>query len=127
MRVIALLFVALMLTACETTRAPINVAVTINPLENVTIEHPTPPRSVNMRSVEWHVITSETMNEYFNSSATVLYGINPSDYEDLALNLAELRRYILSLQANNEYYKQTIDRIQKLIKDDAAKRKQPQE
>lgn len=115
---IATIGVVLALSAC-TTQKPIEVAVTINPLEQIIIDHPAPPRGVTTRSTEWVVITSDNVDQLFMGDV-VIFGVTPDDYEDLALNLAELKRYILSQQEIIVFYQNTITRFE-----DEFKSKEP--
>ena len=88
----------------------------VKPVEVVTITkpaavyHPPLPNKVSTKPVEWTVITPSTMTEYLNdlekgeAPTNVYYGVSPMGYENLALNMAELKRYIRQVLSIINYY-----------------------
>lgn len=71
------------------------------------------PPAVSTRKVEWFVITPDNANEIFaelekKKYDVVLFGLTDDGYENLSLNMAELRAYILKqravLKAYKDYY-----------------------
>ena len=105
----------LMLVGCSGKQNPIEVDVSVNPLETLIIDHPAPPRSVITRSTMWIVITPDNVDELVTGNV-VLFGVVPDDYEDLALNLADLKRYILAQREIIVYYQNTITRLEESFK-----------
>lgn len=104
------LVIALSAGACTTQKA-IEVEVTVNSLEQIIIDHPAPPRGVATRPTKWIVITADNVDELVTGNV-VVFGVTPDDYEDLSLNLAELKRYILSQQEIIVFYQNTITRLE---------------
>ena len=76
----------------------------VKPVEVVTITkpaaiyHPPLPNQVRTKPVEWRVLTPDIMDEYLtdlkegNAPTNVYYGVSPTGYENLSVNMAELKR-----------------------------------
>ena len=71
---------------------------------------------INTRDVEWVVITPDNFEEVFNDLAkkgqpVVLFALTDKGYENLSLNLSDIRAYIQQQQAiiiaYEGYYKQS--------------------
>ena len=63
--------------------------------------------------VDWYVITEENLEEKIqeiNSKTgnVVVFAITPKGYENLALGIAELRRYVKDQQAIIGYYEEAL-------------------
>ena len=77
----------------------------VKPVEVVTITKP----------VEWTVLTPAIMSEYLTdlekgeAPTNVYYGISPTGYENLSVNMAELKRYIRQVLSIVDYY-QKLDK-----------------
>jgi|TARA_R100001079_G_scaffold87948_1_gene50624 hypothetical protein len=93
----------------------------VKPVEVVTITkpaavyHPPLPNKVNTKPVEWTVLTPAIMSEYLTdlekgeAPTNVYYGISPTGYENLSVNMAELKRYIRQVLSIVDYY-QKLDK-----------------
>ena len=89
----------------------------VKPVEVVTITkpaavyHPPLPNKVNTKPVEQTVLTPTIMSEYLTdlekgeAPTNVYYGISPTGYENLSVNMAELKRYIRQVLSIVDYYK----------------------
>jgi len=80
-----------------------------------TIEQKERPRGVEMHDVKWYVVTPENIDEFLenfkqNTGDVVFFAISVPHYENLALNLAELRRYIEQQQSIILYYENSINK-----------------
>lgn len=80
-----------------------------------TIEKKERPRGVEMHDVKWYVVTPENIEEFLenfkqNTGDVVFFAISVPHYENLALNLAELRRYIEQQQSIIVYYENSINK-----------------
>ncbi len=83
------------------------------------INHIGMPRPVVMRNVDFYVVTPATYDEfvtrYTNENGELVYiAMSTADYENMAFNIAELRRYIEQQKAVIVYYQRSIDELQKL-------------
>lgn len=91
----------------------------VKPVQVDTVEKPkTPlslkdPETVKTRKVQWFVITPENVNEVFKDLekkkySLVLFGLTDDGYENLSLNIAEIRAYMTEqkgiIKAYREYY-----------------------
>jgi hypothetical protein len=68
------------------------------------------PSPLEPRKVEWFIITPENANEVFaelekKKYDVVLFGLTDDGYENLSLNMAEIRTYILKQRAVIKSYK----------------------
>ena len=93
----------------------------VKPVEVVTITkpaavyHPPLPNKINTKPVEWTVLTPAIMSEYLTdlekgeAPTNVYYGISPTGYENLSVNMAELKRYIRQVLSIVDYY-QKLDK-----------------
>ena len=70
------------------------------------------PNKINTKPVEWKVLTPEIMDEYLtdlkegNAPTNVYYGVSPVGYENLSVNMAEIKRYIRQILSIVTYYKE---------------------
>ncbi len=88
----------------------------VKPVEVVTITkpavvyHPPLPNQIKTKPVEWRVLTPAIMQEYLTdlsegkAPTNVYYGVSPKGYENLSINMAELKRYIRQALSIVEYY-----------------------
>ena len=72
------------------------------------------PKPLQFNSVYWHVITQENFDDFIkkfkkeNGEAWVFYAISVRSYESMALNMAELKRYIEQQKQVIVYYEEAI-------------------
>lgn len=72
------------------------------------------PKPVNLHNVRFDVVTKETLKEFLDENektfgTTVFYAITVPDYENMSLNIAELRRYINQQKAIIVYYEKSLE------------------
>lgn len=102
----------LLLTACGARIPEPEVVVTTEYQEqNIPVQER--PKAVQFPPVDWFVITEENLEEKIaeiNSKTgnTVMFVITPKGYENLALGIAELRRYVKDQQAIIAYYEEAL-------------------
>ena len=71
------------------------------------------PKAVKFPPVDWYVVTEENLEEKLaeleaNTGNIVFFAITPKGYENLALGIAEKRRYIKDTQAIIGYYEEAL-------------------
>lgn len=71
------------------------------------------PSPVDMPNVDWYVVNADNLDEFISRiqsdvGEVVFIAITPKGYENLALGIAELRRYILQQQEIIVYYEQQV-------------------
>ena len=98
---------ALLLTACDDT--PLRVVTSPTTLS---VAHPAAPAPVSMLPVQFRVINQANLSAFISELAqqqstdnVVFIALNTQDYEHLALNVADLRRYIQQQQQIIVYYR----------------------
>lgn len=100
-------------TACSTLQKVQRLEVFSTPVERAPIPMQPPPAPVKLRSVEWYVVTEDTYSDFKEKLVNrqglpVWYSITVNDYENLSINLEELRRYIIEQQQLLKYYEKAI-------------------
>ena len=72
------------------------------------------PKPLQFNDSYWHVVTEANFDEFIekfkkeNGNAWVFYAISVRSYESMALNLAELKRYIEQQKQIIVYYEEAI-------------------
>lgn len=88
------------LSACSTPE----IVEEVKPVEIKTIEVKRPAPIVppvdqlSLRDIEWKIITPDNVDEVFSDSNVVLFSITSEGYENLSLNLSDLRAMIQQQQ-----------------------------
>ena len=72
------------------------------------------PEPVKLDNIYWYVVTQENLEEFEKKFAErhdefVFYAISVPDYEDLSVNMSELRRYIEQQKNLIIYYEENIE------------------
>ena len=129
MKVINMLIIALVLVSLSGCSWFTNlVKVDMEPIDKPSLVLPDADE-VNMRNVEWFIITPENADDVFEELRTqgnsvVLFGLTANGYESLALNLSDIRAFLQQQQsiigAYKVYYnnaEQTIDEANEKIKE----------
>ena len=102
----------MLLTACLGRPPEAEVVVTTEYQEqNIPIQER--PKAVEFPPVDWFVITEENLDEKLAEINTktgnvVLFTITPKGYENLAVGIADLRRYVKDQQAIIAYYEEAL-------------------
>lgn len=71
---------------------------------------------MTLGGVDWYVVTEENFDEFLekyieeHGEPWVFYGTSVRSYESMALNLAELKRYIQQQQAIILYYETQVQK-----------------
>ena len=74
----------------------------------------TNPKQLQFNDVYWHVVTEANFDEFIekfkkeNGNAWVFYAISVRSYESMALNMAELKRYIEQQKHIIIYYEEAV-------------------
>ncbi len=91
----------------------------VAPVEVITVTEPAPmyhpplPEGVSPAEIEWIVLNPSVMREYIenyddgDAPAIAYYGLTNQAYENLANNLADIRRYIRQTLNIIQYYRDT--------------------
>jgi len=71
------------------------------------------PKGVSMPPVDWYVVNGDNVEEFLarvqnDTGQPVFFAITPKGYENLALGIGDLRRYIKDTQAVVGYYEEAL-------------------
>jgi hypothetical protein len=81
------------------------------------------PKAMNLHRVKFYAVTPENMEEFITrfeeeSGTTVFFAMSVPDYENMSINVAELRRYINQQKALIVYYEESIETMIKETPED---------
>ena len=104
---------ALTLTGCSMFRKPEEVVVTNTVIQAPNIPLQSSPRPINMIDIKWYTVTTDNIDEFEknfenDNGDLVFFAISVPHYQNLSLNLAEIRRYIEQQQSIIIYYETQI-------------------
>ena len=112
-KVSSLLLLSLIISSCSTW----NPLKTIE-IKTVQVERNVPlqkrPRQLDLADIHWYVVTEENFVEFKkrfqkeNGDPLVAYVICVKDYETLALNMADIKRYIEQQKQIIIYYEKAV-------------------
>jgi hypothetical protein len=77
----------------------------------LTYIHPSAPAEMTLREVKWRVFNREELLKYLEENKDVeiaLFAIETKDYENLALNMQEIIRYVREQKEIIIYYRETL-------------------
>jgi apolipoprotein N-acyltransferase len=100
----------ILMMACSCSLLPTKeIQVTAKPLDR-TIVQPVMPREIDLKEVRWLTITPENYEEQFavienQEGELVFLAMTVPDYEVMAYNMQELKRYITELKDVVVYYR----------------------
>jgi hypothetical protein len=82
------------------------------------------PKAMNLHRVKFYAVTPENMEEFLErfeeeSGTTVFFAMSVPDYENMSMNVAELRRYINQQKALIVYYEESIETMIKETPEDS--------
>jgi len=81
------------------------------------------PKPLNLHRVKWYAVTPENMEEFLarfeeEAGINVFFAVSVPDYENMSLNIAELRRYMNQQKALIVYYEESIETMIKETPED---------
>ncbi len=103
----------MLLAGCLGSRTPEAEVVVTTEYQEQNIPIQERPKKVEFPPVDWFVITEENLDaklEEINTKTgnVVLFTITPKGYENLAIGIADLRRYVKDQQAIIAYYEEAL-------------------
>lgn len=108
MKILSVVLSCLLLVACGGGQG---ITVTTRPLE-IDLAKTADPNGVTMLPVQFKVVNKDNLDSFLSELRTnqggnnpVFFAISTRDYENMALNLADLRRYIEQQQSIIIYYR----------------------
>lgn len=117
LRLLLILTLLISSTACSTFGAFGNrvqqLEIFAEPVERAPIPIQPPPAPVRLKDVQWYVVSEENIDSFKErlvdrQGMLVWYAITVADYENLSVNLQEIRRYIVQQQELIKYYENAV-------------------
>ena len=111
---LSLLLLCLILSRCSSLGLPELKQIEVKTVEverNIPIQNR--PRQLDMDSIKWYVVTPENFEDFKKrftdeNGDLVGYVLSVRDYETLALNMAEIKRYIEQQKEIIIYYEEAV-------------------
>ncbi len=109
---LSLLLLCLILSSCSSWPELKQIEVkTVEVERNIPIQNR--PRQLDMSSIKWYVVTPENFEDFKKrftdeNGDLVGYVLSVRDYETLALNMAEIKRYIEQQKEIIIYYEEAV-------------------
>ena len=102
-----LIVLMVMLTNCATTR---QIEVSAKPIDRQIIQ-PALPREIDLKEPKWYVVSEKNIDEFLErlkkeEGQIVFFAMSVPDYELMAYNTQELKRFITELQQVIVYYRE---------------------
>ena len=107
-------FVALM-SGCSMIPSQTKPVEVVTIAERIPMYHPPLPLEVQLVDVDWTVLTPELMEEYLQrieageAPRSAYYALTTKEYENLSMNMAELKRYLKDTLHIIEFYREYED------------------
>ena len=122
-KVSSLLLLSLVISSCSTWNPLKTIEVkTVEVERNVPLQNS--PRQLNLNDIHWYVVTEENFAEFKkkflkeNGDPLVAYVISVKDYETLAIDMAEIKRYIDQQKQIIIYYEKALSPKEEEPKED---------
>ena len=96
--------------ACSCSLIPSKqVEIITKPIER-TIVQPVLPRAIDLKEPYWYVVSEKNLEEFLarvkkEEGSVVFFAMSVPDYEHMAYNMQELKRYIKELKEVGVYYR----------------------
>ena len=115
LRASLLLLLLSSLTACSLFSKPEKVVVTQVEYVERTIPIQPRPKPVTLYDIEFYAVTEENLDEFLErfekeNGDIVFFAISVPDYENISLNMGELRRFIEQQKSIILYYEENANR-----------------
>ena len=120
LKVLSLLPLCLIISSCSSWPKLKQIEIKTVQVERV-IPTQNRPRPINMNNIKFYVVTSENFEDfkqrYEEDNGTFLfYALSVRDYETLAINMAEIKRYIEQQKQIIIYYEKAVKPREKVEK-----------
>jgi hypothetical protein len=94
---------------------PEPIVVTETKIKTIRIDLKEHPRPLTMKNISWYVVTAENIEEFKErfkkdtGGELVFYVLSVGDYERMAINFADITRYIEQQKQLLVYYEQALE------------------
>jgi hypothetical protein len=108
-RTVAILIASTMAYSCSLIPSLQQVEVVSKPIDRTFIQ-PVMPREIDLKEPYWYVVSEKNIDEFLtrvekDQGTVVFFAMSVPDYELMAYNMQELKRYINELKEVVVYYK----------------------
>ena len=108
----SLLMTLMILPSCSLLQNK-QIEVSAAPIERK-IAQPVMPREIDLKEPYWYVVSDENIDEFLarvekEHGQVVFFAMSVPDYELMAYNMQELKRYIIELKEVVVYYRKVTD------------------
>ena len=108
-KIVAILTISMMVSSCSLVPTKKEVSITTKAIER-TIIQPVMPREIDLKEPYWYVVSDKNIEEFLarvekDQGQVVFFAMSVPDYELMAYNMQELKRYINELKEVVVYYK----------------------
>ena len=99
----------MMVSSCSLIPSKKEVSITTKAIER-TIIQPVMPREIDLKEPYWYVVSDKNIDEFLariekDQGQIVFFAMSVPDYEIMAYNMQELKRYIRELKEVVVYYR----------------------
>ena len=112
LKVLSLLLLCLAISSCSSWPKIKQIEIQTVQVERV-IPTQNRPRPINMNNIKFYVVTSENFEDFKkryekDNGEFLFYALSVRDYETLAINMAEIKRYIEQQKQIIIYYEKAV-------------------
>ena len=102
----------LLLSSCSALQSIPQIITQTEHIERI-IETKSPPKPVDMPNVEWYVVSEKNIDQFIErvkekNGDLAFFAMTPKGYENLAIGIGDLRRYILQQKEIIAYYEKAV-------------------
>ena len=106
---VGVLIALMMVCSCSLIPSRQQVDIITKPIER-NIVQPVMPREIDLKEPHWYVVSTKNLDEFLariekEEGQMVFFAMSVPDYELMAYNMQELKRYINELQEVIVYYR----------------------
>jgi len=105
---------------------PKPIPVEIKTVEvKIPITHPALPRGLDLREPQWYVVSDKNIDEFLeriakeNAGQVVFLAMSVQDYELMAYNMQEIKRYVNQMKEVVVYYR-TVNDVPKDVEEEVG-------
>ena len=122
LKVLSLLPLCLLISSCSSWPKLKQIEIKTVQVERV-IPTQNRPRPLNMNDIKFYVVTSENFEDFKqryekDNGEFLFYALSVRDYETLAINMAEIKRYIEQQKQIIIYYEKAVKPKEKIEKEE---------
>ncbi len=93
------------------------------------IQHPVYPRPIDMKEPRWYVVSDKNLDEFLvkiekESGKMVFMAMSVPDYELMAYNLQEIKRFVKETKEVIVYYRTVMSDDEEIEREDDAPKKE---